>query len=99
MPEIPVPPEARKAAHDATSLPLAEALRTSPYELIDIALAAAAPAIRAAEHARIVALADAWKCSCGEESCTALDGVQTFADELATEGSGAPSPARGDGDG
>ena len=51
-----VPDGARKAAHDATSLPLDQAMRTSPYELIDMGLDAATPVIRADERARIRSL-------------------------------------------
>lgn len=58
MPDIPVPPEARKAAHEATTLPFAQAIETSPYELIDIGLAAAAPHIADAEREWICQLAD-----------------------------------------
>lgn len=70
---IPVPPEAAKAAHDATTLPFAQAIKTSPYELIDIGLAAAAPHIAKAERERILALLDAWRCSCGADDCAAYD--------------------------
>lgn len=49
----PVPDEIRKAAHDATDLPLGRYFKTSPYELVDLALDATAPLIRADERERI----------------------------------------------
>ena len=49
-----VPPEARAAAHEATTLPFAQAVSTSPYDLIDMALDAAAPHI-------VAAAVEAWK--------------------------------------
>ena len=41
-----------------------------------------APAIRAAERARIIALADAYRCPCGEDDCGASEAVGAFADTL-----------------
>lgn len=67
---IPLPGDIRKAAHDATTLPFAQAIETSPYALVDIALDAAWPLIAAAERDRIVALLDAWECPCHERDCT-----------------------------
>lgn len=38
-----------------------------------IGLEACAPVIAAAERQRILALLDAWRCSCGEDDCSAYD--------------------------
>ena len=57
----PVPDEIRKAAHDATDLPLGRYFQTSPYELIDMALDTAAPLFRADERARLREMAEARK--------------------------------------
>ena len=55
-----------------------EALRLAA----DAALEAAAPAIRKAERDRIIALADAYRCPCGEDDCGASEAVGAFADTL-----------------
>ena len=55
-----------------------EALRLAA----DAALEAAAGAIRKAERARIIALADAYRCPCGEDDCGASEAVGAFADTL-----------------
>lgn len=46
----PVPPDAMAAAHEATTLPFAEAMSTSPYDLIEMGVRAAAEIIRADER-------------------------------------------------
>jgi hypothetical protein len=68
-----VPREIRKAAHDATDLPLGQFFRTSPNELIDLALDAAYPLIMAAYRDRILNLLTAWTCPCGEKDCAGYD--------------------------
>lgn len=49
--------EIRAAAHEATRLPLAQAVTTSPWDLIDMALDAVAPLIADAERDQIRQLA------------------------------------------
>ena len=73
MPDIPVPPEAVKAATDAIdNRDAAGGDWSMDYatELASAALAAAAPIIAAAERERIAALLDNWCRSCGEDDCS-----------------------------
>ena len=51
----------------------------------DAALEAAARYVRAAERDRIIALADAYRCPCGEDDCGASEAVGAFADLLGDE--------------
>jgi hypothetical protein len=50
-----IPPEIREAAHAAARLPIPQAMATSPRELVDLALDAAAPLLAEAVAARILA--------------------------------------------